>query len=217
MSALQLYGFEYSVYVRAVRMALAHLGVAYDLIPLDPFDPDMRADNPHPMHRVPVLRDGDFTIFETAAILTYLARRHDPALIPEGAKAHSRMVQVQGIVDAYAYWPLVRQVYAKAVFPPADTAPRDAAEITRGLRAARPALAMIEGIAAEGLVLTGQRLSLADFHLAPMIAAFAAAPEGAEVLSEFPALSLWWLSMEQRDFTRASEPDLSALRQDGPD
>ena len=43
-----------------------------------------------------------------------------PALQPAEPQALARMDQIIGIVDAYAYWPLVRQVFSHAVFRPPD-------------------------------------------------------------------------------------------------
>jgi glutathione S-transferase len=56
----------------------------------------------------------------------------------------------------------------------------------------------------EGLV--GPRVCLADFHLAPMLAYFAEAPEGAQVLSDFPKLTDWWQTMRQRHSVRDTDP-----------
>jgi hypothetical protein len=49
-----------------------------------------------------------------------------------------------------------------------------------------PEIAVAAGLA-EGLALAASALSLADCHLAPMIAAFAAADEGAALPSGFPS------------------------------
>ncbi|MGR3452738.1 glutathione S-transferase family protein [Pseudooceanicola sp.] len=209
MSGVTLHGFRYSVYVRAARMALSERGVAYRLDEVNPFDPDDAGRNPHPMNRVPVLDHGGFRVFETSAILTYVAMAFPgPPLIPTAPPARARMVQAQGITDAYAYWPLVRQVYSAAVFGPALGQPRDEATLARGLSAAAPALYMLEEIAAEGLVLNGADLSLADLHLAPMIAAFTAAHEGYRALAAQPALHRWWQDMVRRDSLAATEPGL---------
>ncbi|MGH1424843.1 MAG: glutathione S-transferase family protein [Pseudooceanicola sp.] len=212
MTATRLFGFRYSVYVRAVRLGLEERGIRYDLIEVDPFAPaDPENPNPHPMNRVPVLAHDGFQVFETSAILTYLAGLPGGALIPTDPKAHARMVQVQSIVDSYAYWPLVRQVYSAAAYDIAQGGKRDQAEIDRGLAASLPALSMVEDIAAEGFVLKNQCLTLADLHLAPMIAAFATAPEGRACLAGFPALSHWWNAFQTRDSLRKTDPGLPPL------
>lgn len=208
MSGLTLHGFRYSVYVRAVRLALEERGLAYEMNEVNPFA-EAPALNPHPMNRVPVLDHGTFRLHETAAILTHVARAFPgPPLIPEEAAAQARMVQVQGITDAYAYWPMVRLVYSAGVFAPALGQERDGEAVARGLAMAQPVLAMLETIAAEGRVLDGACLTLADLHLAPMIAAFTAAPEGYRALAARPALHGWWQAMVGRRSLARTDPGL---------
>ncbi len=83
MSGLTLFGFRYSVYVRAARIALHERGLDYRLVEVNPFSGGARATNPHPMNRIPVLDDGGFRLFETAAILDYLASFPGAAMLSE--------------------------------------------------------------------------------------------------------------------------------------
>ena len=64
--------------------------------------------------------------------------------------------------------------------------------------AAGPVLDALEAIAAEGLHLAGGPPSLAELHLAPRIAAFASAPEGAALLAARQALVRWGERMAPR-------------------
>ncbi|MDQ2090745.1 glutathione S-transferase family protein [Marimonas arenosa] len=196
-----LTGYRFSVYTRAARIAFAEKGVGFDYQEYDPFAEGAEGP-PHPFGRVPVLRHGRFEVYETAAITAYIDAAFDgPALMPADVEAMARAVQVIGIVDAYAYWPLVRQVYSHAVFRPAMGEPASDAVLVEGLAAAPRMLAAFEAVAAEGLVL-GAAFGRADCHLAPMIAAFASAPQGAEMLAEYPALSTWWRRIAARDSLR---------------
>lgn len=201
-----LTGFRHSVYTRAARIALAEKGVAYGYSEHDPFQPGARG--PHPFGRVPVLRHGAFALYETSAITAYVDARFDgPALMPAAPEAAARAVQVIGMVDAYAYWPLVRQVYSHAVFRPAMGEPASDKVLTEGLEQAPRVLAAFEDVAAEALVL-GETFSRADCHLAPMIAAFSAAPQGAALLEGFPALSYWWAGVVGRASVIATDESL---------
>jgi len=199
---IRLTGYRYSIYTRIARLALIEKGVAHDLAEADPFaDPppaDLLALNP--FGRVPVLEHDGFCVYETAAILRYVdACFPGPALVPAEPRAAARMAQVIGIADAHGYPPLVRQVYAQLVFRRFEGLAPDPAEVTAGLAAAGPVLDALEAIAAEGLQLAGGPLSLADLHLAPMIAALASAPEGAALLAARPALALWWQAVARRE------------------
>src|SRR5581483_11367164 len=145
--SLVLHGYRYSVYVRIARLALAEKGVAYDRVEVNPFAPDVPASYLalHPFGRVPTLVHDGFTLYETGAITRYIDRAFPgPALQPTDPKALARMDQVIGIVDAYAYWPLVRQVFSHRVFRPRSGQPGDEAEIARGLQASAKVLAALE-------------------------------------------------------------------------
>ncbi|WP_227270899.1 glutathione S-transferase family protein [Roseobacter weihaiensis] len=198
---LRLYGYEHSVYVRAVRLVLAEKKLSHHFEHIDPFDPDKSKAclARHPFGRVPSLNHGGFELYETSAIQRYLdvAFPQQP-LTPACAKSVGRTVQVACITDAYGYWPMVRQVFAHRIFRPREGLETDEREITEGLVKAKPVLAALNEIAEEGRVLDGVTVTLADCHLAPMIAAFTSAPEGAEMLTGYPALAGWWTAWATR-------------------
>lgn len=204
MAELILTGWRHSIYTRIARLVLAEKGLEASFIDIDPFA-DPKPAGLSPFGHVPVLRHGGFALHQTAAICRYLDEGFPgPALQPVEPRARARMVQVIGVADAHGYWPLVRQVYSAAVFGPAEGLARNEQALAMGLAAAPLVLAVLDGIAAEGLVLDAAP-TLADLHLAPMVAAFARAPEGAALLSGFPALSRWWEVMAARPAMAATE------------
>ena len=205
-----LCGFRYSIYRRIAVMALAEKGVEWQAVEVDPFGdlPEGYRDL-HPFGLVPVLEHDGFRIYETAAITRYIDLAFDgPGLVPKGARAAARMAQAIAVADAYGYWPLVRQVFAHRVFAPAEGGVGDAGLIGEGLDKAQVVLGALEVIAAEGLVLNAQGVTLADIHLAPMIGAFVQAPEGAAMLADYPALSRWWGWVSRREAYLAGDPGL---------
>lgn len=199
MSDLRLIGYSASIYSWSVRLALAETGRVAEWVEADPFAgpvPD------HPFDRVPVLWVADKRLYETAAILDYLFEPPGDRMVAAQAR------QVACIADAYAYWPLVRQVYAQAVFRPGVGEASDAGVIAEGLEAAGPMLAVLEEIAARGLVLRpGAPLSACDCHLAPMIGAFAAAHEGQALLDQYTALGAWYAHVASRPSWAETCPD----------
>ena len=161
----------------------------------------------HPFGRVPALRHGSFELYETGAITRYVDRAFEsPALQPATPDALARMDQVIGLVDSYAYVPLVRQVFSHAVFRPFMGEPARLAEVEAGLAASRQVLHALERIADEGMVLSGDVITLADCHLAPMIDYFQRAKEGAAILSEFPCLFRWWSKTREGEAFMLSDP-----------
>ena len=199
---LVLHGYRYSVYLRIVRLVLAEKGVAYDRIEVNPFAPDVPAAYLalHPFGRVPALTHDGFALYETGAITRYIDRAFPgPALQPTDARALARMDQIIGIADAYAYWPMVRQVFSHAVFRPHDGRPGDRSEVEHGLSAATKVLGALEP-------LVGDRLTLADLHLGAMMAYFVLAPEGATLLSHHPRLAAWWQRLAARPSFGLTDP-----------
>lgn len=195
---LTLHGYQYSVYTRVVAVALAEKALLFEYIEVDPFSaPSACYHELHPFGRVPVLDHAGFELYETTAITHYLDERFPaPSLQPSDIEHRSRMRQIISIIDNYAYWPLVRLVYARSVFGPAQGDAVDEAAISAGLERAWPVIAVLDAMAADHL--RAERPTLADIHLAPMIAAFAASREGAALLDRFPHLSRWWQRIAER-------------------
>jgi glutathione S-transferase len=203
--SLVLHGYRYSVYVRIARLALAEKGVSYDRVEVNPFAPDVPASYLalHPFGRVPTLVHDGFALYETGAITRYVDRAFPgPVLQPTDARALARMDQIIGIVDAYAYWPMVRQVFSHAVFRPRTGQPADPLEIERGLAASAKVLAALEPLVSE------EGVTLADLHLGAMMAYFVMAPPGADLLASQPHLSAWWRRVSQRPSVAATDPGL---------
>ncbi len=205
---VHLHGYRYSVYTRIARVALLSKNVDHETIEVDPF-----AELPeaylrlHPFGRVPLLVHGAFELFETSAITRYVDRAFKgPPLQPERAAALARMDQVIAVIDAYAYWPMVRQVSSHAFFRPFVGEPSSREEVERGLEASRKVLSFLDRVAGEGEVLGGRDVTLADCHLAPMMGYFVRAEEGQEALSPHRALRKWWDKVSVLGVLRATDP-----------
>jgi glutathione S-transferase len=205
---VRLHGYRYSVYNRIARLALLSKNVEHETIEVDPFGELSEAYlRLHPFGRVPALAHGAFELFETSAITRYVDRAFPgPSLQPEGARALARMDQVIAAIDAYAYWPMVRQVSSHAFFRPLVGEPSSREEIDIGLNASRTVLSFLDRVAGEGAILTGRDITLADWHLAAMTDYFVRADEGKEALAHHPALQRWWDRVSGLDILRWTDP-----------
>ena len=205
---VHLHGYRYSVYNRIARLVLLSKEVEHRTIEVDPFAELSEAYlRLHPFGRVPVLTHGAFTLFETSAITRYVDRAFKGrSLQPEGAAALARMDQVIAVIDAYAYWPMVRQVSSHAFFRPFLGEHSSREEIDAGLEASRKVLSFLDGVAGEGEVLTGRDITLADCHLAPMMDYFVRAEEGKAALSAHLALQRWWDRVSVLDVLKSTDP-----------
>ena len=205
---VHLHGYRYSVYNRIARLALLSKDVAHETIEVNPFaDLSEAYLMLHPFGRVPVLIHGAFELFETSAITRYVDRAFSGRpLQPERAAALARMDQVIAVIDAYAYWPMVRQVSSHAFFRPLVGEPSIREEIDSGLEESRKVLSFLDRVAGEGEVLTGRDFTLADCHLAPMMDYFVRAEEGKAALSPHIALRRWWDQVSGLDVLKATDP-----------
>ena len=209
---VHLHGYRYSVYSRTARLVLMAKGVEHRTIEVDPFA-ELSQDylRLNPFGRVPVLTHGSFTLFETGAIVRYVDRAFEgPSLQPTSAAALARMDQVISAIDAYGYWPLVRQVASHAFFRPLFGEQGSRAEVEAGLEASAKVLSFLDAVAGEGVILNGGDITLADYHLAPMIDYFVRAEEGKAALATHPALQRWWDRVSVLGVPEATDPFAAA-------
>ena len=195
---VQLHGYHYSVYTWIARLAMHEKGIGYQWVEVNPFAKDVPAEYlaMHPFGRVPTLVNGDFVLFETSAITGYIDEAFQgPPLQPIKPEDRARVSQIISVIDSYAYWPLVRQVFSHGVFRPRLGRPADPMEYQRGLEAAPRVLRALDQLANGGGFLVAGTLSLADIHLAPMVAYFTSDPNGETLLRQYDRLSAWWSVM----------------------
>jgi glutathione S-transferase len=191
-----LYGARYSTYTRSAIMALAAKDVAHHFEIVDIFSPEARArkyDAIHPFMKIPALRHGDFTIYETDAINRYVDEAFPgPSLQPGDLVNRSRMNQIISMADSYGYRTLVWDIYVETISNPRDGLPTDEARVASAFPRARTLLTALSGLLADHDFLTGSTPSLADFHVAPQFGYFVEAKEARDLLAQYPNLAAWW-------------------------
>lgn len=94
-------------------------------------------------------------------------------------------------MDNYAYRTLVWGLYVEQVEAPRLGRKSDPRRLDASRRQAPVCLAALEAISAKGEWLSGDTLSLADLHAAPMFHLFAEAPEFDELMASHPRLLRW--------------------------
>jgi glutathione S-transferase len=204
-----LYGAPYSVYVRACRMALAEKGVPYDLIPVDVFapgGPPAEHLTRQPFGKIPAFAHDGFALYETSAITRYVDEAFDgPPLQPAEPRTRARMTQAIGIADNHVYSDLVWGLYVPRSEAARAGRPLDEAKLAALRPKAETCLAALEALA-DGLWLAGPALTLADLHLAPMVALFVRTPEGHDLMPRHARLAAWWAAVSARESFAATAP-----------
>src|SRR3984893_13906994 len=167
-----VFGAPYSVYVRAVRLALEEKAVDYELVPVDIFapggvPPEHRAR--HPFGKIPAFEHAGFRLYETSAITRYVDEAFPgPRLQPDDPLGRARMNQIISILDSYAYRTLVWDIYVERVSRPARGGAADEQKIAVALPRAEVCLSALSDLIGESPWLAGRSISLADLHAAPM-------------------------------------------------
>lgn len=197
-TSVDLFGAEYSVYVRICRIVLAEKGVNYTLHPIDIFADDGPSPDYldlNPFGRVPSLRHEKFELYETDAITVYIDEAFDgPELMPRDVKDRARARQIMRLADAEIYRHLVWGMYV----------PWKNKEAMPGLERAGLILGELERLAGETWM-AGDRFSLADAFVYPMLVYVSIVPEGRAYLAEFAGLTRWMEQMSSRESTIFSQ------------
>lgn len=207
MSDIVVYGVPGSPFLRAVEVALKEKGAAYQLQPLAPSETKSEEHlRRHPFGRIPAFSHGDFSLYETQAILRYLdAVFPEPSLTPSDPRAAARMNQLIGINDWY-FFPKVAAaiVFQRIIGPALLGLPTDEAAIQAAMPMGRTCIAELDRLHGGKPFLTGDQLSIADIMLAPQLDFLADTPEGASLLAG-TGLVAWLARMNARPSMVATE------------
>jgi len=152
----------------------------------------------HPFNRVPILQHGDFTLYETSAIATYLDDTFtEPALQPKGIRERARMNQWISAVNSYYYPYMIYHVsHERRVFPELGIA-SDEKVVAHALPKIEVGLQVLERELGHGKnYLLGSDLTLADFYVLPSTYGFGLTPEGKTMYPKYPAFCRWRERME---------------------
>jgi len=167
---MKLYGFPPSPNTWKVRAVAAHLGVPLELEFVDlakggSHTPDYLALNP--TGRTPTLVDGDFKLWESTAIMQYIASRKPNALWPSDARARADIMRWQSW--QLAHWskegcePLLFQRLVKQIL---NMGPPDEAIVAQGIAAFNKEAKVLDAHLAGQPYLVGRDVTLADFAVA---------------------------------------------------
>src|SRR5712691_2584435 len=203
-----VYGPAGSTYVWSARLALAEKGVAHELVEIG-FDEHRQEPHlaRHPFAKVPAFEHDGFALYETQAILRYIDEGFPVApLQPTDLHQFARMSQIMGIVDAYVCPSIAGGILFNRILAPRLGLPVDEAAVAASLPRARLCLAEIARLMGEQPYLAGERISLADLMVIPLLYYFSRLPEGEAPLAEHPTLRSWMRRMEERQSFQVTKP-----------
>ena len=191
MSEITIIGFDISTFVRTTRMAAVEKGVSHELTPGPLQSPGDLKEPPflalNPLGRMPVMQHGDFTLFETAAIVGYIDRAFEgPALIPADPKAAALTSQWMGALGTVFDQLMTRGYVIPNFFPGTEDGKPDPARIEAALPGVRRCFEILEAALADGPYFVGGALTAADLFLPPVLEHLSHLPESGALLAESP-------------------------------
>jgi len=193
---MKLYDFPFSPNCRKVRAVAYEVGVALEYVPVDLLRGESRtpaflARNPN--GRVPVLEDGDFVLWESTAIIRYLAA--GTALVPTARRALAdvdrwiawQLAHLQPAMSKVGFERIVKQLTRQG--------PPDQALIDAGTAEFATLTAVLDHALARKEYVAGA-LSIADFALA---AHYSLAPPCGLDVARFERVESWLARVLARD------------------
>lgn len=193
MSTVTVYGFQRSTYVNIVRLVLTAKGVPFSF-----HDTESEMYSPehlqrHPFNRVPVLRHGDFWLYETSAIVQYVDEAFDgPSLQPADVRGRAKMHQWISNLNSYFYpYFIFRLTHETLVFPELGI-PTDAAVVDEALPKIERALCVLETELSDGRpFIVNATPTLADYFMLPTFTSVGFAPAGAGLVAKHSRITQW--------------------------
>jgi glutathione S-transferase len=164
---VQVFGLVHSRALRALWI-LEEMRVPYELvltgIPDGTSHPDYLKINPN--GRIPAVRDGEVTLFESLAINFYLAEKYKagmwPATVEDRALAYQWSFWATNELEGY----LLPAVMHKIVLPVEQ---RDPAVIARALETVRKPLQVLDAALAKRQYLAGDSFTVGDINVAMIL------------------------------------------------
>ncbi len=207
---MKLYYFPPSSNVRKVRAIALQLNLSLELVLVnlpegEQHQPEFLAMNP--TGRIPVLQDGDFVLWESNAIMQYLASQVPTSLWPEDAKLRADISRWQ--CWQLAHWSQGCQPinFERVVKPALQLGEPDAQVIDQALLTFHREAELLNHHLSQHDYLVNEQLTLADFSVASELtyAVVAELP-----LERYPAIQAWLVRLNALPAWQQTVPQLMA-------
>jgi glutathione S-transferase len=208
---MKLYGFPPSPNTWKVRAAARHIGVPLDLELVDLTKGEQRSPAYlalNPTGRTPTLVDGDFTLWESDAILQYIGGKTANTLWPDDARKRADITRWMCWQLAHfggeACQPLTFQRLVKKIL---NIGAPDEAAVAAALDAFNRHAAVLEDHLSKQNYLVANTLTLADFSGA---ADLCYASQAEMPLGRYPHVAAWFERVSALPAWREAAPDMRA-------
>jgi glutathione S-transferase len=203
---MKLYGFPPSPNTRKVQAVIAALEIPVEMKIVDLGKGDQRKPEYlaiNPTGRAPTLVDDDFVLWESNAIMQYLASQRPNSLWPADIRAQADIARWQCWQLAHWNEGTGRLIFQRVVKPLLKIGEPDAAEIKRGDELFRRDAAVLENALAKRKFVVGSDVTLADYSLA---APLMYVKEAQLPVEGFPNLMAWYARIDALPAWQRSRP-----------
>lgn len=184
MNSLRLYDLDRSGNCYKVRLLLAMLDLGYERVRIDSTAGETQTaefKQLNPRGQIPVLVDGETVIWDSMAILVYLARRYgDTRWLPDDALGEARVMQWLAVAENELLYGLARARVTVLFGRPFD--------LQQCHLDAKPGLEAMEQRLTEHAWLAAEHASIADLACYPYVSL---AGDGQFSLEPYPAVQAW--------------------------
>jgi glutathione S-transferase len=185
---MKIYDFPLSPRCRKVRAIVYELGLTPEFVPVNLFKGEQKRPEIvrlNPNARVPILVDGDFVLWESNAIVNYLAS--GSALLPESPRERADVARWCDWQQAHLGPAIAKVAFQRLVKPMTGQGDPDPAIVESGTLEYAESARVLDACLGSKEYVAGL-LSVADFILAAIHSV--AAPAGLDV-SPYPRVGAW--------------------------
>lgn len=213
---LKVWGRKTSANVQKVMWTIAELGLPHERIDAGAMfgntnTPEYAAKNPNKL--IPTIEDDGFVLWESSAIVRYLARTYDSRgqLMPQDPLEAARADQWMEWAGSTIYSDIIATLFIGLVRTPAKE--RSAAAIEASAKRVGEKLAILDGVLANRPYILGDRLTMADIPAGGIMYRYFTMPIARPSL---PNVEAWYARLAERPAYREHVMvDYSSLRVEG--
>ena len=196
---LKIYGSDLSAPANKVRFVANALGIKYEYQKVnlragEHMKPEYKSI--HPSNKIPAIDDDGFKLFESNAIIRYLADKVNSPLYPKGLKERAVVDAWLDFGSMHVGMALAKVIYNR-VFAPMRGVAVDENSIKEGLGFLDRFLPVVDEQLGKTKYLAGNQITLADINLVALL-------DPAEVsqvdISKYKNIVVWRNSLKQAEF-----------------
>ncbi|MCC6758025.1 MAG: glutathione S-transferase family protein [Candidatus Omnitrophica bacterium] len=210
---LTIYGSDLSSPANKVRFVANHLGLKYEYKKVDLGAGEQKKPEflkVNPVGKVPAIDDDGFMLYESGAIIKYLAEKAGSSILPKGLKERASFEQDLDFITLHVGMAAQKIVFNR-VFAPRRNIPIDTMSLQDGETFLKRFLPIVDARLAKTPYYCGNALTLVDFTLLSILDPSEMA--GID-LSPYANITKWRNNLRQQDFyTKCHKEYGDALKQ----